>query len=196
MINDLTCTMYHVYQSFRHQTTRASIDQVIAAYSTNLDITEGQFVAVALQGKRKAICSLFMAEVRVIQLMHCDLSSLFTISKHMLNATSYYWYVVILEYLFSFNEYIVPDFIMLTMFQVDTVEDDGVSLRYMVKDGNMYSWPPDDDYSFELITAVVCVMETPTLVNSRGQFRFSKENIDEAQAKALDKTNIKTVTLK
>ena len=80
------------------------------------------------------------------------------------------------------------------MLQVDTIEDDEVHLRYMAKDGNVYRWPSVDEYSYENIAAIVYVMETPMLVNSRCQFRFSEENMDVAQQRAVEKTNIKTVT--
>jgi hypothetical protein len=58
-------------------------------------------------------------------------------------------------------------------------------LKYMKKSGNVYTWPEQPDMSQELTESIVSKLESPKLINERGQFKFKKLELDNLQARLM-----------
>jgi len=58
-------------------------------------------------------------------------------------------------------------------------------LKFMKKSGNVYTWPEQPDMSQELTESIVSKLESPKLINERGQFKFKKVELDNLQASLM-----------
>ena len=64
-------------------------------------------------------------------------------------------------------------------------------VRFMKRSGvNLYQWPEDPDTSWQPRESILCVLDTPTLMNSRGHFTFKSKNIKDIQSLVSKKTII------
>ncbi len=55
----------------------------------------------------------------------------------------------------------------------------------MKKSGNVYTWPEQPDMSQELTESIVSKLESPKLINERGQFKLKKLELDNLQARLM-----------
>lgn len=78
------------------------------------------------------------------------------------------------------------------------MDDQGIEvfLRYMKRTGEVYEWPTVADYSLESANDVLCVMEPPTLINNRRQFKFNSKNLATAKQICMQQEVIRTVIFK
>jgi len=58
-------------------------------------------------------------------------------------------------------------------------------LKYMKKSGHVYTWPEQPDMSQELTESIVSKLESPKLINERGQFKFKIVELDNLQASLM-----------
>ena len=86
--------------------------------------------------------------------------------------------------------------ILLLFFQVLELDGNEVFMRYLRRQGNIYSWPLVNDESWQPTNDILCVVPYPDLANNRGQLQFADETLETVKSKALSTPGIQTVYLK